>query len=43
MQFIKLVPFPMILNELFSRSHHSLTLNVSQTATDMAIVTLEDE
>jgi len=24
---------------LFSRSHHSLTLNTSQTATDTAIVT----
>jgi len=23
---------------LFSRSHHSLTLNISQTATDTAIV-----
>jgi len=28
---------------LFSRSHHSLTLNISQTATDMAIVTVEGE
>jgi len=28
---------------LFSRSHHSLTLNVSQTATDTAIFTIEDE
>ena len=27
----------------FSGSHHSLTLNISQTATDMAIVTIEDE
>ena len=26
---------------LFSRSHHSLTLNISQMATDMAIVTTE--
>ena len=26
---------------LFSRSHHSLTLNISQTATDTAIVTIE--
>ena len=25
---------------LFSRSHHSLTLNISQTATDTAIVTM---
>jgi len=28
---------------LFSRSHHSLMLNISQTATDTAIVTIEDE
>jgi len=28
---------------LFSRSRHSLTLNISQTATDTAIVTIEDE
>ena len=28
---------------IFSRSHHSLTLNVSQTATDTAIVTIEGE
>ena len=28
---------------LFSRSHHFLTLNVSQTATDTAIVTIEGE
>jgi len=28
---------------LFSRSHHSLTLNISQTASDTAIVTIEDE
>jgi len=28
---------------LFSRSHHSLTLNVSQTATDTATVTIEGE
>jgi len=28
---------------LFSRSHHSLTLNISQTATDTAIVTIESE
>jgi len=28
---------------LFSRSHHSLTLNISQTATDTAIVTVEGE
>ena len=27
----------------FSRSRHSLTLNISQTATDMAIVTMEGE
>ena len=27
----------------FSRSGHSLTLNISQTATDMAIVTMEGE
>ena len=26
---------------LFSKSHHSLTLNISQTATDTAIVTIE--
>ena len=28
---------------LFSRSHHSLTLNISQMATDTAIVTIEGE
>jgi len=28
---------------MFSRSHHSLTLNISQTATDSAIVTIEGE
>jgi len=28
---------------LFSRSHHSLTLNMSQMATDTAIVTIEGE
>jgi len=28
---------------LFSRPRHSLTLNISQTATDTAIVTLEDK
>ena len=28
---------------LFSRSHQSLTLNISQTATDTAIVTIEGE
>jgi len=28
---------------LFSRSHHSLTLNIPQTATDTAIVTIEGE
>jgi len=28
---------------LFSRSHHSLTLNISPTATDTAIVTIESE
>jgi len=28
---------------LFSRSHHSLTINISQTATDTAIVTIEGE
>ena len=27
----------------FSRSHHSLMLNISQTATDTAIVTIEGE
>jgi len=27
----------------FSRSRHSLTLNISQTATDTAIVTIEGE
>jgi len=26
---------------LFSKSNHSLTLNISQTATDTAIVTIE--
>jgi len=29
--------------DLFSRSHHFLTLNSSQTATDTAIVTMEGE
>ena len=36
----------MTLNEtltLFSRSRYSLTLNISQTATDTAIVTIEGE
>ena len=28
---------------LFSRSHHSLTLNISQTVTDTVIVTIESE
>jgi len=28
---------------LFSRSHHSFTLNISQTATDTAIITIEGE
>jgi len=28
---------------LFSRSRHSLTLNISKTATDTAIVTVEGE
>jgi len=28
---------------LFSRSHHSLTLNISQTFTDTAIVSIEGE
>jgi len=28
---------------LISRSHHSLTLNISQTVTDTAIVTIEGE
>jgi len=28
---------------LFSRSHHSLTLNISQTATDTAIVSIEGQ
>ena len=28
---------------LFSESHHFLTLNISQTATDTAIVTIEGE
>jgi len=28
---------------LFSRSHQSLTLNISQTATDKAIVTIKGE
>jgi len=28
---------------LFSRSHHSLALNISQTVTDTAIVTMEGE
>ena len=27
----------------FSRSRHSLTLNISQTATDTAIITMEGE
>jgi len=26
---------------LFSKSHHTLTLNISQTATDTTIVTIE--
>jgi len=41
-----MLPFPMTLNEtltLFSRSRYSLTLNISQTATDTAIVTIEGE
>ena len=38
-----MVPFPMTLNELFSRSQESLTLNISQMATDMAIVAMEGE
>ena len=28
---------------LFSSSHHTLTLNISQTTTDTAIVTIEGE
>jgi len=28
---------------MFSRSHHFLALNISQTATDTAIVTIEGE
>ena len=28
---------------LFSRSHHSLALNISQTAKDTAIITIEGE
>jgi len=28
---------------LFSRSHYSLTVNISQTVTDTAIVTIEGE
>jgi len=28
---------------LFSRSHHSLALNISQTATDTARITIEGE
>jgi len=28
---------------LFSRSHHSLTLNITQTVTDTAIVTIKNE
>jgi len=28
---------------LFSRSHHTLTLNISQTATDTVTVTIEGE
>jgi len=28
---------------LFSRSHHSLMLNISQMATDTAIITIEGE
>ena len=39
-----MVPISMTANELgtpFSRSHHSLTLNISETATDTAILTIE--
>ena len=28
---------------LYSRSHHSLALNISQTATDTAMITIEGE
>jgi len=28
---------------LFSRSHHSLTLNISQRATDTTVITIEGE
>jgi len=35
--------WPWINPTLFSRSHHSLTLNISQTATDTAIVTIGGE
>ena len=40
-----MVLFPMTLNEpnpVF-KAQHSLTLNISQTATDAAIVTIGDE
>jgi len=42
----QMVLFPMTLNEtltLFSRSHHSLTLDSLQTGTDTTIVTTEGE
>jgi len=35
--------WPWTNSNLFSMSHHSLTLNISQTATDTAIVTIEGE
>jgi len=38
-----MVPFPMTLTnpDLLSWSYHSLTLNISQTATDIAILSIE--
>jgi len=41
----QMVPFPMTLNEPYPcfQSHHSLMLNISQTATDLAIITIEGE
>ena len=41
-----MVPFPMTLNHIFNpifKVTPSLKLNISQTATDMAIVTIEGE
>jgi len=42
MRSIKFVPFPMTLNEP-KPCFHSLMLNISQTATDTATVTIEGE